>query len=88
MLSELCVPLVHENEVLGAINTEHHQRNFFTAKHLKCFPPLQCYVLTQIQRIRAEEEKQQAKIEVLQNKQKQLNQTTKSSFANESSFSF
>ena len=35
MLSELCVPLVHENEVLGAINTEHHQRNFFTAKHVK-----------------------------------------------------
>ncbi|HET9433312.1 MAG TPA: GAF domain-containing protein, partial [Chitinophagaceae bacterium] len=34
-LSELCVPLVHDNEVLGAINTEHHEKNFFTTKHLK-----------------------------------------------------
>jgi ligand-binding sensor domain-containing protein/putative methionine-R-sulfoxide reductase with GAF domain len=70
MLSELCVPLVHDNEVLGAINTEHHQRNFFTVKHLQMLSTIAVLCANQIQRIRAEEEKQHAKIEVLQNKQK------------------
>ncbi|HEX6171922.1 MAG TPA: histidine kinase [Chitinophagaceae bacterium] len=70
MLSELCVPLIHDNEVLGAINIEHHQRNFFTAKHLKMLSTIAVLCATQIQRIRAEEEKQQARIEALQNKQK------------------
>lgn len=70
MLSELCVPLVHDNEVLGAINTEHHRKNFFTAKHLKMLSTIAVLCANQVQRIRAEEEKQQARIEALQNKQK------------------
>ena len=70
MLSELCVPLIHDNEVLGAINIEHHQKNFFTAKHLKMLSTIAVLCATQIQRIRAEEEKQQARIEALQSKQK------------------
>lgn len=70
MLSELCVPLVHDNEVLGAINTEHYEKNFFTAKHLKMLSAISLLCANQVQRIRAEEEKQQARIEVLQNKQK------------------
>jgi ligand-binding sensor domain-containing protein/putative methionine-R-sulfoxide reductase with GAF domain/anti-sigma regulatory factor (Ser/Thr protein kinase) len=70
MLSELCVPLVHDNEVLGAINTEHQQKNFFTAKHQKMLSTIAVLCANQVQRIRAEEEKQQARIEALQNKQK------------------
>ena len=70
MQSELCVPLVHDNEVLGAINTEHHRKNFFTAKHLKMLSTIAVLCANQIQRIRAEEEKQQARIEALENKQK------------------
>ena len=69
-LSELCVPLIHDNEVLGAINTEHHQKNFFTAKHQKMLSAIAVLCANQLQRIRAEEEKQQARIEALQNKQK------------------
>ena len=70
MLSELCVPLIHDNEVLGAINIEQHQKNFFTQKHLKMLSTIAVLCANQIQRIRAEEEKQQARIEALQNKQK------------------
>ena len=70
MLSELCVPLVHDNEVLGAINIEHQQKNFFTAKHQKMLSTIAMLCANQLQRIRAEEEKQQARIEALQNKQK------------------
>lgn len=70
MLSELCVPLLHDNEVLGAINIEQHQRNFFTQKHQKMLSTIAVLCANQLQRIRAEEEKQQARIEALQNKQK------------------
>ncbi|HEX7847498.1 MAG TPA: triple tyrosine motif-containing protein, partial [Chitinophagaceae bacterium] len=70
MLSELCVPLIHDNEVLGAINTENRRRNFFTAKHQKMLSTIAVLCANQLQRIRAEEEKQQARIEALQNKQK------------------
>ena len=72
MLSELCVPLIHDNEVLGAINTEHHRKNFFTTKHLKMLSTIAALCANQLQRIRAEEEKQQARIEALQNKQKAI----------------
>ena len=70
MLSELCVPLVHDNEVLGAINIEHHEKNFFTAKHQKMLSTIAMLCANQLQRIQAEEEKQQARIEALENKQK------------------
>ncbi|HET6769617.1 MAG TPA: GAF domain-containing protein, partial [Chitinophagaceae bacterium] len=72
MLSELCAPLVHDNEVLGAINIEHHRKNFFTQKHLKMLSTIAALCASQIKRIRAEEEKQQARIEALQNKQKAI----------------
>ena len=72
MLSELCVPLIHDDEVLGAINIEHHQKNFFTSKHVKMLSTIAALCANQLQRIRAEEEKQQARIEALQNKQKAI----------------
>jgi ligand-binding sensor domain-containing protein/putative methionine-R-sulfoxide reductase with GAF domain len=70
MLSELCVPLLHGNEVLGAINIEHHQKNFFTSKHLQMLSTIAVLCANQVQRILAEEEKQKATIELLKNKQK------------------
>jgi len=70
MLSELCVPLIHGSETLGAINIEHHQKNFFTKKHLQMLSAVAGLCVTQVQRIRAEEEKQKATIELLENKQK------------------
>jgi LytS/YehU family sensor histidine kinase len=70
MLSELCVPLIHNSEVLGAINTEHLQKNFFTARHLKMLSTIAGLCAGQLKRISAEEEKQQAKIELLENKRR------------------
>ena len=72
MLSELCVPLIHNNEVLGAINTEHPARNFYTARHLKMLSTIADLCAGQLKRIRAEEEKQQAKIELLENKRRAM----------------
>ncbi|HEU5164321.1 MAG TPA: GAF domain-containing protein [Chitinophagaceae bacterium] len=70
MLSELCVPLIHDNEVFGAINTEHRQKNFYTPRHVEILSTIAGLCASQLKRIRAEEEKQQARIEALENKQK------------------
>jgi ligand-binding sensor domain-containing protein/putative methionine-R-sulfoxide reductase with GAF domain len=70
MLSELCVPLVYDNEVLGAIKIEHKQKNIFTARHQKTLTAIASLCAKQLIHIRTEEEKQQATIEALKNKQK------------------
>jgi len=69
-LSELAVPLIVDNKVIGVIDSEHSQKNFFKQKHLNILSTVAVLCATQIQRVRAEEEKQQAKIETLENKQK------------------
>lgn len=33
-LSEITVPIIHEGKVLGVIDSEHPEKNFFTGKHL------------------------------------------------------
>lgn len=33
-LSELAVPIIHDDTVIGVIDSEHRKRNFFTQKHL------------------------------------------------------
>ncbi|MDH5598186.1 MAG: GAF domain-containing protein, partial [Cyclobacteriaceae bacterium] len=33
--SEITVPLIFNNEVIGVIDSEHHKKNFFTPEHLK-----------------------------------------------------
>jgi LytS/YehU family sensor histidine kinase len=68
--SEIAVPIVVDGEVIGVIDSEHSQRNFFTQKHLGLMTTISILTANQIQRIHVEEEKQKAEIEVLQNKQK------------------
>lgn len=68
--SEITVPLVVDGQTIGVIDSEHTQKNFFTQKHMSLLTAIAVLSANQIQRIRAEEEKQKAQIEVLQNKQK------------------
>lgn len=68
--SELAVPLVIDGEVVGVIDSEHSKKNFFNKKHLNILSTVAVLCANQIERARAEEEKQQAKIEALQTKQK------------------
>jgi putative methionine-R-sulfoxide reductase with GAF domain len=69
-LSEIAVPIVVDDEVLGVIDSEHTQRHFFTPKHLHLMSTIAVLTANQIKRIQAEEEKQKAEIEILKNKQK------------------
>lgn len=68
--SEIAVPVIIDKKVIGVINSEHRQKNFFTQKHLQVLSTIAILCANQIQKIKAEEENQKAKIELLENKQK------------------
>ncbi len=68
--SELAVPIILDQEVIGVIDSEHSRKNFFTQKHLGILNTISVLCANQIQRNQSEEEKQKTKIELLENKQK------------------
>jgi ligand-binding sensor domain-containing protein/putative methionine-R-sulfoxide reductase with GAF domain/anti-sigma regulatory factor (Ser/Thr protein kinase) len=68
--SELAVPVIADHKVIGVIDSEHSRKNFFTQKHLNILTTIALLCGNQIQRAKAEDEKQKAKIETLENKQK------------------
>jgi LytS/YehU family sensor histidine kinase len=68
--SELAVPLIVDNKIIGVIDSEHFQKNFFRQKHLNMLNTVAVLCAAQLQRVKAEEEIQQAKIETLENRQK------------------
>lgn len=68
--SEITVPMMVDNNVIGIIDSEHSRKHFFTQKHMNILSTIATLCANQIRRVRAEEEKQQAMIEVLKNKQK------------------
>ena len=62
--------MIVDGKVIGVIDSEHHRKNFFTPKHLQILSTIAVLCVNQIRRTQAEEEKQKARIEALQNKQK------------------
>ncbi|HZV70746.1 MAG TPA: histidine kinase [Saprospiraceae bacterium] len=68
--SELAVPITMEGKVIGVIDSENSKRNFFSQRHLSILSTIAVLCVNQIQRNEAEQEKQKAKMEVIQNKQK------------------
>ncbi|MBC7873621.1 MAG: histidine kinase [Ferruginibacter sp.] len=69
-LSEIAVPVIIDGEVMGVIDSEHPQKNFFTQKHLQVLSTVAALCANQMQLTRAEEEKHKAEIELLENRQK------------------
>lgn len=69
-LSEIAVPICINNNVVGVIDSEHRQRNFFTQNHLSILQTIAVLCANQIQKTKAEEDKQKATIELWENKQK------------------
>ena len=70
--SEIAVPIIIDNIVIGVIDSEHKQKHFFTHKHLGILQTIAALCANQIQKTKAEEEKQKATIELLENKQKAM----------------
>ena len=59
-LSEIAVPLVYQEKVLGVIDAEHPDKNFFTEEHLTILEIIAALCSNKIVKARAEEEHQQA----------------------------
>ncbi len=66
MQSELCVPIIYRNEVLGAFNTEHSQKNFFTPWHLQVLTTIASICAEKMEKIKAQQLSQKKEHEVLQ----------------------
>jgi len=63
-LSEITVPVMYNNELLGVIDSEHPEKNFFTAQHLQVLNTIAALVANKINAIEAEHSLQQTKLEM------------------------
>src|SRR5678815_2817011 len=63
--SEISVPIVSDNKVLGVIDCEHSKKNFFTQKHLSILTTIASLCANKIIRARSEEERRQAEMILL-----------------------
>jgi PAS domain S-box-containing protein len=78
-LSEISVPIIRHDEVLGVIDSEHSSKNFFTEDHLKTLTTIATLVSTKLkyalslkQKEKAEREKEQL-LKDLQKSNQELN---------------
>jgi ligand-binding sensor domain-containing protein/putative methionine-R-sulfoxide reductase with GAF domain len=63
-LSEITVPVIYNNELLGVLDSEHNEKNFFTLQHLQILGTIATLVATKIKSIEAEQLLQQKHIEI------------------------
>ena len=64
-LSELCVPIIHNNKAIGAINTEHTAKNFYTERHLQILITIASMLADKIDMIAAQHQTREKEVEVL-----------------------
>ena len=65
-LSEICVPVIYNDELIAVIESEHHQMNFFTPQHARVLSTIAALMAGKIFSIKSEESLQKAKIEMLE----------------------
>jgi len=53
-LSEVCVPVIHNDELLGVIDTEHHECNYFKERDMKILTTIATLVGNKIMQIESE----------------------------------
>ena len=63
-LSELTVPIIYNNELLGIIDSEHPDKNFYTAQHLQLLTTIATLVANKLKSIEAEDSLLQTQIEM------------------------
>jgi putative methionine-R-sulfoxide reductase with GAF domain/two-component sensor histidine kinase len=69
-LSEISVPIIYNEKVLGVIDCEHSKKRFFTQKHLSILTTIASLCANKIIRVRAEEEKKEAQHILMRTQQK------------------
>ena len=63
-LSEITVPIIYDNELTGVIDSEHHDKNFFTERHMQILNTIATLMANKIKSIEAEQSLQKARIEM------------------------
>jgi ligand-binding sensor domain-containing protein/putative methionine-R-sulfoxide reductase with GAF domain/anti-sigma regulatory factor (Ser/Thr protein kinase) len=64
ILSEITIPIIYNNELLGIIDSEHPEKNFYTQQHLQLLTTVAALMADKIKSIEAEELQQQTAIEM------------------------
>ena len=86
--SELAVPIIYQNKVVGVIDSEHEKKNFFTDNHLSLMTTIAALASNKIMKAVAEEEKMEAARQQMEaEKIKELDKV-KSRFFNQISHEF
>jgi two-component system LytT family sensor kinase len=63
-LSEITVPVIYNNELIGVIDSEHHDKNFYTPQHLQILNTIATLVANKIKSLEAEQLLQRTHIEM------------------------
>jgi ligand-binding sensor domain-containing protein/putative methionine-R-sulfoxide reductase with GAF domain len=63
-LSEITVPVIYNDELIGVIDSEHPDKKFFTAQHLQIMSTIATLMADKIKSIEAEQSLQQKHIEI------------------------
>jgi len=53
-LSEICVPIIHNNELLGIIDSEHHQADYFTERDIKILTTIATLIGNKLKQLESE----------------------------------
>ncbi len=71
-LSEICVPIVHEDILYGVIDCEHPSKNFFSKRHLKMLSAIASVCAIKIQSVRANKELMEKQSKLIQVREEML----------------
>lgn len=86
--SELAVPILYQNKVIGVIDSEHDDKNFFNTHHLNLLTTIAALGANKIMRAIAEEEKIKASSQQKQMEQIRQLEGVKARFFNQMSHEF
>jgi ligand-binding sensor domain-containing protein/putative methionine-R-sulfoxide reductase with GAF domain len=64
-LSEITVPIIYNDDLIGIIDSEHQKKNFFSQKHVQVLSTIATLMANKIKSIESEQSLQQTKIEML-----------------------
>ncbi|MEO6404796.1 MAG: histidine kinase [Ferruginibacter sp.] len=64
-LSEITIPVKYNNELIGVIDSEHQERNFFTQQHAHVLTTIATLMANKLHALQAVQSLQEAKIEML-----------------------
>ena len=65
-LSEITVPIIHEEKVIGIIDSEHSKKHFFTKQHLQALQTIASLCSTKISRAMAMDAMKKSKLELME----------------------